>query len=160
MKLSDGTVLSHHTYSANLLANIVASRDAAYISENSALILPSSTPQGAVVTRIRRVSDWTEVATPSVAMVMGFSDDDSLVLLMVPGQSGSRTVSVEDWRSGSTKWFYVGPDTFGGFVAEPGGQDFALVLKTVGVQDPLADLLIVHGDGSTTKFPRRYEPTW
>src|SRR5258708_13064592 len=94
MQLSDGTVVSHHTYPANLLASITASRDAAYISENSAAILPSAQPGGAVVTRIRRVSDWTEVAEPAVASVLSFSGDDSRILRAGSTAAGHTTLLI------------------------------------------------------------------
>src|SRR5258708_23867241 len=113
MQLSDGTVVSHRTCPANLLASITASRDAAYISENSAAILPSAQPGGAVVTRIRRVSDSTEAAEPGVASVLSFSGDESRILLAgstAPAQN--RLLMVEDWRSGSTIWHIHGTNAY------------------------------------------------
>ncbi|HKB32337.1 MAG TPA: hypothetical protein VKF16_00570 [Candidatus Dormibacteraeota bacterium] len=161
MQLSDGTVVSHHTYPANLLASITASRDAAYISENSAAILPSAQPGGAVVTRIRRVSDWTEVAEPGVASVLSFSGDDSRILLAGSTAAGQKSLlMVEDWRSGSTIWHSDDTKAYGPYLAEPGGRAFALTLMTPGSQDTQMDILIINGDGTTTALAGRYATAW
>jgi len=162
VRLSDGKVLSHHTYKANLLANVFASRDGAYIAENPAALEPNATPGNAAVIRIRRVSDWTQVATVGASMVFGFSGDDSLVLLDNPQAGHPFILSVENWASGSALWNDQGTAVGVAIVVEPGGRDFALALfdATDAGPDPMATILIVHGDGSVTKFPRLYEPAW
>ena len=160
IRISDGKLISHHAYAAKLLSSVVASRDAAYIAENSAATFPSYSPQGAVVTRIRRVSDWAQVATHGVTTVMGFNDDDSLAIFNDPKNNVPTILSVVDWRSGSALWRDEGTVALGGSVAEPGGRDIALKLKDPVREDPLATILIVHGDGTLTKIAGRYWPAW
>jgi hypothetical protein len=169
VRLTDGKVLSHNTYSSSRpFANVVGSGDALFVAENSSKSvgqLGSAAPS----TIIRRVSDRSVVATldPSLA-VLAFNGDDSLVLVtsspsLEPAQPA--LTSVIDLRSGQAVWHDQGTSVFGGVVAQPGGRDFALILntsgsQTPGVPDPMATILIIHGDGSLTKFPRLYEPAW
>jgi hypothetical protein len=160
VRISNGKVLSHHTFAANLQITVVASRDSAYIAENPGVTDLTVTPPGPVLTRIRRVSDWTQVANVNLR-VLAFSGDDSLVLLssMPPGAAITPPLAVEDWKSGSTVWDGVGTDAFA-VVVQPGGRDFALALASPGPDGRMAAIEIIHGDGSVTKFPQRYEPTW
>jgi hypothetical protein len=160
IRMSDGTVVSHHAYAANLLESVVASRDAAYVAENSSAAFPTHSPQGAAVTRIRRVSDWAQVATPGVSTVIGFNDDDSLAIFNDPKSNVPILLSVVDWRSGSALWRDEGTSSLGGFAAEPGGRDIALILKDAGREEPVGTILIVHGDGTLTKIAGRYWPAW
>ncbi len=145
-----------------LLANVVASADAAYIAENTFDALRLGAPQRPGVTRIRRVSDWAQVATAGASAVRAFSGDDSLVLvtgsLLTELTSG---LTVIDWRSGSALWRYQGTEALGGFIAEPSGRSFAVAL-TPGdqIQASQRDVVIVHGDGSTIAIPGRYATTW
>ena len=53
----------------------------------------------------------------------------------------------------------------GGFLAQPGGSDFALAFTNLGTNSPgargqAASILIIHGDGSVTKLPGLSIPTW
>src|SRR5579864_4111867 len=81
MRLSDGTVLAHHTYPEFLLANVVASPDAAYIAENAFGTVGQGAVQGQGTSAIRQVSDWVRVGTVGSSAVRAFSGDDSLVLV-------------------------------------------------------------------------------
>jgi hypothetical protein len=158
LRLSDGRVLSHHSFGAGG-ANIVASRDAAYIS-----MMPGTgadVAPGAFGASILRVSDWTAVGTARVSDVLGFSGDDSLLLADQPQADRHSLLAVVDWRSGSALWHDQGTTALAAFLAQPGGRDFAIALNDTagGVQNP-ATILIIHGDGSVTKFPGLYEPTW
>jgi len=159
VRLSDGRLLSHHTYRASLLANVVASVDANYIAENTYDTVHLGAPQKPGVTRIRRVSDWVQVATAGTKAVHAFSGDDSLVLVtnsfLTELPSG---LAVIDWRSGAALWQDQGTSTQGTFLVQPGGRNFAIAL--VAGSDPLATILVVPGDGSIPKFPRTYEPAW
>lgn len=181
VRLSNGTLISHHTYLANALANVVASADGAYIAENSMAFTSLPNPVGAVVNQIRRVSDWSVVATLGATgpAVLGFSGDDSLVLTanlpMTPGRPSH--IGLLNWRSGSMLWHYDGPEQFDRFLAQPNGRDFAIGLMAPtryepspcgqtpqtacrAVEDPLRDVLIVHGSGSTSSIPGRYLTLW
>jgi hypothetical protein len=163
VRLSDGKVISSNTYSDRaLLASVVGSADAALMAENSGLSvgqLGSTAPK----TTIRKVSDSSVVATldPSVG-VLAFSSDDSLVLVTTTPWVGTVPVhlAVIELQSGNTLWSYNGPEQVGSSVAQPAGRDFALLFRPVDGQGPEADVVIVHGDGTSTQLPRRYEPTW
>jgi hypothetical protein len=162
VRISDGKILSHHTYPDMLLANVVASADAAYIAENTFDTVRVGAPFRPGVTRIRRVSDWAQVATAGTSAVRAFSGDDSLVLvtasLLTELPPGLRVI---DWRSGSALWRYQGTEALGGFIAEPGGRSFALALTAPNqIQASLRDVVIVHGDGSTNAIPGRFVPLW
>ena len=172
VRLSDGKVLSRTTYAnPELLSNVVASADAALIAENSSKSVGQLMGQTAPSTIIRRLSDRTVVATldPSVG-VLAFSSDDSLVLAATtPWVAGQPTqLAVIDLQSGRTLWTYNSPfspdvyhqDMFSSAVAQPGGRDFALVLRKPNPDGPLIRLIIVHADGTTSDFPRNYVPTW
>jgi hypothetical protein len=170
VRISDGMVLSHSTYpNSGLVANVVGSSDGAFIAENSSNSTGQLGPT-APSTIIRRVSDRSVVATLDPTLgVLAFSGDDSLVLVasspLVAGQP--TLLSVIEVRSGQAlPWQDQGTTALGGFVAQPGGRDFALALtdlstiKSPGSPSRLATILIIHGDGSVTKFPQRYEPIW
>jgi hypothetical protein len=181
VRLSNGTLVSHHTYAANALARVVASPDGVYIAENSMIFTNSPNPQGALLNQIRRVSDWSVLATlgaPGPA-VLSFSGDDSLVLTAnLPINAGQPShLGLLDWRSGSELWHYDGPEQFDRFLAQPNGRDFALGLMTPtrhepspcgqtpqtacrAVEDPLRDVIIVHGSGSTAPITGRYLTLW
>jgi WD40 repeat protein len=164
VRISDGKIISHDTYSNSAeLANVVGSRDGLLVAENSTKSNGQLMAPTAPSTIIRRVADRSVVATLDPSMgVLAFNTDDSLVLVTTtPWVGGQPTqLAVIDLRSGQALWNYNGPDMFGSSLAQPGGRDFALVLRKPGAADPLTDLVIVHADGTATDFPRRYEPTW
>ena len=123
VRLSDGRLLSHHTYQASLLASVVASSDARYIAENTFDTVHIGAPYKPGVTRIRRVSDWVQVATVSPRAVYAFSGDDSLVLVtnsFLPEVPSA--LAVVDWRSGAAVWRNQGSEALDGSIAEPGGR--------------------------------------
>jgi hypothetical protein len=157
LRLSDGKVLAHHAFGIGG-ANIVASSDAAYVS-----VMPGTgadVAPGAVGASIMRVSDWTVVGTVRVANVWGFSGDDSL-LLADQLQAPQSRLEVVDWRSGAALWHDQGTTALATFLAKPAGRDFAVALTDLSGGTPdQATILIIHGDGSVAKFPRRYQPTW
>lgn len=167
MRLSDGTVLAHHTYPELLLANVVASADAAYIAENTFGTVGQGAFQGQGITAIRRVSDWVQVGTVGSSAVRGFSGDDSLVLV-TPSQVPqlATLVNVVDWKTGRELWQHQAPYGVQSIVAEPSGGDFAVALST-GQATPTcafcslsAEIVIAHRDGSTTTLPGRLTPLW
>src|SRR4029077_2186485 len=125
VKLSDGKLLSHHSFGADPAANLVASRDAAYVAETPGI--GADVAWRAAGARILRVSDWTLVGTALVANVWGFSGDDSLLLADQLQPNPVAPIEVVDWRSGLVLRRAEVPATLGGFVAQPGGRAFALV---------------------------------
>jgi hypothetical protein len=161
IRLSTGKVLMHTTY-ASVLANVVGSRDGLLVAENSPQSVGQITP-AALWTIVRRVSDKAVVAKldPSQG-VLAFNSDNSLVLVTTsPWVGGLPTkLAVIDLRSGTTIWTYDGPDMFGSSLAEPGGRDFALVLRAPDATGLAGDVVIVHGDGTSLAMPGLRLATW
>jgi hypothetical protein len=174
LRLSDGKVLSHHTYTAGTLTDVVTSRDAAYISENF--------NDSNAVSRIRRESDRLVISPAANAYwVRMYSGDGSLVLTsdgpdnpILPSR-----LKILDWRSNQVVWTYTGPDTIRSFIAQPGGRDFALAFmrhdllvpaspcvditdgpQCVVTEDGLRDVVIAHGDGSSNSIQGRFKTIW
>lgn len=187
VRLSDGTVLAHHSYGlSDRLSTVVASRDGLYIAENSAkgpALDSPDTVQGAGSTTIRLVSRWSAIKLldPSI-QVLAFSANDRFAL-EIPAPSAQPEVL--DWVADIRDWTIGSGETLGTFAVQPIGDGFALAfIAAPGVEvtpcgttaqtacggqvdDPLRDILIVHGgDGtstnppSTTQLPGRYVPTW
>jgi hypothetical protein len=106
------------------------------------------------------------VATLDPTMsVLGFSGDDSLALVTTAPWLGGSPIHLAliDFRSGLVVCRYDGPEGLGSFLAEPDGSGFAITLRVVPnhvPDDPLGDVLIFHGDGTTTTISGRYATTW
>lgn len=169
IRLSDGSVLAHHTYPFQELITVVASPDGIYLGENVISTGSESKLAGAAVTaRIRRVSDWTMVATlPASDGVLGFSGDGSLVLVSTEPTLNPepRLFGILEWKSASMIWRNPS-ETMTSFIVEPGGVSFAFALQRpqspkVTYPDPARDVTIVRGDGtSTTLAGRFYQTAW
>jgi hypothetical protein len=161
IKLSTGKVLSHHTYAVEMLAQVTASRDSLYIAESSSKSDGRLASSSASSTVYRRVSDWTVVLSrPATEGVLAMSEDGSLALVQALIDAQSRNQAIIDLRTGKEIWHGQG-GSLSGYLAKPGGSDFALVYTLAGAQNPTpGDILIVHADGSVDKFPQRYLPTW
>jgi len=156
-------LLSHHTYLAGQLVSVVASSDGQYVAESSSRNSGSLAMNSADSTVYRKVSDWTVVWTrPATEAVLAFSGDDSLALVTTAPLVGGQVSSLAtiDLRTGNLIWHDQGTAPFVWFLARPGGTDFALWYRTRGAQDLTGDILIVHADGSASKLPRPYQPTW
>jgi hypothetical protein len=171
MRLSDGKVMAHRQFAGQALASVVATTDGTYVAENAA---------SAQSTVIRRVSDDSLVATLNASVrVTAFSGDGSLVLGITAMENGSdpSRMAMIDWRSGRYLWRYDGPEAETSVIAQPTGRDFAIALinpthyepspcgqtpQTAcrAVQDALRDVVIVHGDGTTTRIAGRYLTLW
>ncbi|MEP6753811.1 MAG: hypothetical protein ABI959_13785 [Candidatus Dormiibacterota bacterium] len=168
VRLSDSTVLAHHTLSAvGRLSSVVASPDGIYVAESSAQGQSLDSPdvnQGATSTVIRRVSDWQVVKKldPSV-QITRFSGDGALVLVYysLPQSGHLSALKILNWSTGSTLWQrdLADPAAFA-IAAQPNGRDFALADITLGGPDLKATISIVHRDGSVTKLVQSYEAAW
>lgn len=168
IRLTDGSVLAHHVYPFQELATVAASADGQYLVENVIAASSQSKLGGAVTARIRRVSDWTVVATlPANDGALGFSGDGSLVLVSTEPTFNAQPglFSIVDWKADKVVWRNPS-ETLTSFTAEPGGTSFALALwrpqsPKVTYPDPARDVTIVRGDGtSTTLASRFYQTAW
>ncbi len=160
VRISDGAILEQRTYAAGQLANVAASSDGAVIAENSGESVGQVAPAAAATT-IRRTSDLSVVNTLDPSMgVLGFNSDESLALVtLTPWASGVATqLAVIATQSGKMLWSYRGTEEFAGFMAQPDGRDFAVLLQAASDSSfhPSVDLVIVHSDGSATIIPGRY----
>jgi hypothetical protein len=164
IRLSDGSVLAHHTYPFQELYPLVASADGTYLGEN---VITTQAKTGAAVTaRIRRVSDWTVVAMlPANDGALGFSGDGSFVLVSTEPTMNPepRQFEIVDWKAGRVIWRNP-TKTLASFTAEPGGTSFALALQrpqspTANYADPARDVTIVRGDGTSTTLADRFLQT-
>ena len=130
IRISDGQTLSHHAYRDGQLAPIVASSDGAYIAENTFDTVRLGVAAYPGVTVIRRVSDWTQVASEGGSAVRGFSGDDSLILLTPKLLPEVRGISVVEVGTGRIMWRYDGSDQgLSAYFTEPSGAAFAVMLK-------------------------------
>jgi len=179
VRLSNGRLLSHHTYAMTALVTVVASADGAYVVESSSA---AQAPNQAAAdsTTVRKVSDWSVAASlNSSYQVLSFSGDGSLVLVTTHWEpaTGAAHLGVIDWQTGRVIWRYDGPEALYRSTTQLAGSGFVLALRAPTrlepspcgtapygacqqVDDPLNDIVIVHGDGSTTAVPGRYEPLW
>jgi hypothetical protein len=185
MQISTGKVLSHTNYT-DQPSNLVASSDTLFIGENSGVSTALQQP-GSSATVIRRVSDGSVVASLDPSMgVLAFSYDNSLVLVTtspwVQGQPAH--IAIVDVKTQQVVWRYDGPYGLGRYLVEQPdsqgrtvGLGFALALKFVPptatpcgatpqtacrapVEDPLSDILIVHGNGSLSFISGRNAAAW
>jgi hypothetical protein len=166
VRLSDGAV-AHHSYSSSgRLSSLVASSDGTYVAESSSQGRGFDSPdasQGAASTIIRRVSDWQVVKRLDASVqVMRFSTDGALVLavkLQPPNSAGMLTVL--NWSAGSILWQRQSTAPFAvAVLTQPAGRDFALAFAALGGPPLKATIWIVHGDGSVTQLPQKYEAAW
>jgi hypothetical protein len=155
VRLSDGAILLHQTHAANLLADIMASSDAALIAENSSKSSGYIAGPTAPDTTIRRLSDGSVVATldPTYG-VLAFSRDDSLALVSTsPWASGVAThLALIRLSDAGVLWRYGGDEELFSVWVRPDGQDIAIMLQAPGstlTMSPV-DVVIVHPDGSAT----------
>jgi hypothetical protein len=170
---STGRILARHSFAIGIVANIVASRDGAYV-----VLMPGIgadlAPNSAL--RVVRVSDWRGVATLSNAQqVLGFSGDGSDVLVSTVALSGPLQFhfAILDWRTNRTLWRYDGTMALYSFTAQPGGGAFAMAFgdspipRPLCIQsatcppfEPVRAIVIANPDGTTTAIPGGYFPAW
>lgn len=161
IRLSDGKIVSHRTYTAGTLAAIVVSPDGSLIAEDSATSNGSLMGSPAQFTLIRRTSnDSVVVSLDPHFGVIAFSTDDSVALVNTsPWASGVATqLALVNVQTGSVIWRAGGQDELVSVVAEPAGTGFALVLQNphVSTLHPPVRVLIVHADGTAAAIPGSY----
>jgi hypothetical protein len=176
IRLSDGTVLGHHAYSASArLSTVVASPDGTYVAESSAKGL-GDTSNGATSTVIRLVSVWRVVRSlDSSVQVLGFSGDGSQVLTIMPSGNApnQNRYATFDWRSSRIAWSYEGIWALYSFTPQPTGSNFTIALGDSPIPRPpcvtssacpafvaVRVILIAKPDGSTTVLHGDYIPAW
>ena len=164
IRLSDGGVLLDKKRGDTHMAFLTASSDAILLAENSSKSIGQSDGP-AQATRIVRAADGDVVATLDPSMgVLGFNGDDSAALVTLSPWVGGQPIhlGVVDLQSGHLVWQDDGrsPWFFGQFVAQPGGNSFAIAYPSSGNFPSPSTIVIVAADGSATTLDRQYTPAW
>lgn len=160
-RLSDGTILFHRAYEANVLSDIVASGDSTWIAENSSKSVGYLGGNTAPKTVIRLVSNSSVVINldPSYG-VIAFSRDNSQALVFTsPLASGVGThLALVNLRSGTVVWRSDGRQQLSAVLVQPDGGGFAILMRDPSPQilHPAVSLVIVKPDGSQIAAPGGY----
>jgi hypothetical protein len=145
---SDGKVVSERTYAPGALWGVIASSDGQYVAE---------TATGGRSTQIRRVSDWSVLATLAGEQVLAFSGDGTRVMAGQIDSRGGATGLVDvEWATGRIVWASAAavllPDL--ALIPEPQSQSFVIGIPvSLGTAEP-RDLTIVEGDGTAVELGR------
>src|SRR5437773_1793638 len=136
IRLSDGSILLDKKRGGTDMAFLTASSDAILLAENSSKSIGQSDGP-ALATRIVRAADGDVVTTLDPSMgVLGFNGDDSAALVTLSPWVGGQPIhlGVVDLQSGHLVWQDDGrsPWFFGQFVAQPGGNSFAIAYPSSG----------------------------
>lgn len=140
-RLSDGALIRSVNYDGN--GWVAASADAKVLAESAR----EGGTSGAWKSTIRSADDGAQLGTVDGFSVRGFSGDNTLLVA-----SNETTTAVIDWKSGRKIWSAPGP--YGGYLAEPGSQRFAIGIGFVGGSD-VRDVYLVQPDGSAPLLPAR-----
>ncbi len=162
VRLSDGAILSHQTFDAKVLGDIVASPDSTLIAESSAASSGSLLGGAAPSTAIIRASDGgADLSLDPSFGVIAFGQDDSVVLVNTsPLASGVPTrLALISLQTGSVIWRSNGRDELTAALVQPGGGAFALFLQDVhdSTLHPSVRVLIVRADGTSVAVPGTYQ---
>jgi len=164
IQLSTGKLFFHRD-NLSPMAGIAVSDDSYLIAENSTdstgMVGTTATSTRSTTT-IRLLAKGSVVSTLDGSMgVLAFSADNSRALVTLAPWVGGQPahLGVVDVNAGRLVWQDEGTALFGGWVAEPGGNGFALSYPTTAQGPGPATVLIVSGDGAATKLGV-YAPTW
>ena len=158
VRLSDGTILKHQTFAANVLGGIVASSDSTLVAENSAGASGSLLGGAAQSTTIRRTSGGSTVLSLDPTFgVIAFSRDESAALVSTsPLAAGAPTpLALVNVQTGSVIWRSGGQDELTAAQEQPDGTAFALFLQDPHdtTLHPTVHVLIVQANGATIAIP-------
>jgi hypothetical protein len=160
LQLPDGKVLSHRAYSDGAQwGSIVASPDASLLAESSSKSVGFIGGPTAPTTNVTRLSDDAKLMKIDPALgVIAFSADGKTVLVTTkPWVSSQSThLAVMDVTSGQILWTYDGDKELDGFFVNPAGSGFAVMLRTVGDQHALDDVIVIAGDGTSRAVHGQY----
>jgi hypothetical protein len=149
VRLSDGKILGHWSYTYGEVENVVPSSDGRFVAENSR-----------DATRIRSIPDGTVLAT-FAAHVYAFSDDDRLVLTG-PTESPA-PIRLVDWQLGREFARYQGEGWPLQVAVRPGSGDVAVAVGTEDQyhglsRDATRSIAIIQSNGVEVDLPGRYIP--
>jgi len=170
VSLVDAKILFHRPLGTGGPNAVVASSDARFVFEEPGANGSATSGYGSV--RDTATGQVAARMDPSSPWVRAFSADDTLVLGDAGGEPSG--IQVVAWRSSRVVWQHQGPEILRAFQARPTGQDFLVGLGQgeqlsppgctqgqpgcVGYPgSPLIKFVIVHGDGSVTPIPGKFE---
>jgi hypothetical protein len=144
-RLSTGALIRSVDYSSLSTSGgwVAASADGSMLAET----VRSGGAGGPWKATIRATDDGAPLGTIDGFVVQGFSGDKSLVI-----GANETSTAVIDWKTGRKVWSASG--TYGGYLAEPGGQRVAVGVGFVGGSDQ-RDVYLVQPDGSAPLLPAR-----
>jgi len=144
-RLSTGATIRSVDYSSLSTSGgwVAASADGSMLAET----VRSGGAGGPWKATIRATDDGAQLGTIDGFVVQGFSGDKSLVI-----GANETSTAVIDWKTGRKVWGASG--TYGGYLAEPGGQRVAVGIGFVGGSDQ-RDVYLVQPDGSAPLLPAR-----
>jgi len=188
VKLSTGAILHHQTYPgdpAKSSVSLVSTHDGGVIASNTTIF--GATP-GSIASAgpsvVRSGLTGSLLATmPAGLQVSAFSWDGNLAVVRGgPASSSAPKVEVINWRTGRVIWTLdatKAPASGGARLdlvevrAAPNGQDLALAFARLepcvtpatqancgSTYDQLRDLIVVHGDGTSSEVATRVHPVW
>ena len=146
-RLSSGAVIRSVDYGG--AGWVAASADGSMLAESA------QQASGGWKATIRSADDGAALGTIDDFAVQGFSGDRSRVVGSGGGTAlgpGGPTTAVIDWKTGRKIWSVSG--TYGGYLAEPGGQRLAIGIGFVGGSDQ-RDVYLVQPDGAAQLLPAR-----
>jgi hypothetical protein len=140
-RLSTGALVRSVDYSGT--GWVAASADGTMLAESGR----EGGAAGTWKSTIRSADDGAQLGMVDGFVVRGFSWDKALVVA-----TNETSAAIIDWKTGRKIWSVSGP--YGGYLAEPGGQRFAIGIGFVGGSDQ-RDVYLVQPDGSAPLLPAR-----
>ncbi|TMB45592.1 MAG: hypothetical protein E6J53_06135 [Chloroflexi bacterium] len=154
--LTDGRTLLHASIGSGIGNDVVTSHDARLIALNSL----GSTGQGAAHTTVIDLTTGSSTTFDPSVDILAFSGDDRIAIATPHAWTSGFPTKLDaiDLATGRVLWRYDGAEELVTYLAQPGGEDFALMLKMVSDQAlrPTIHVLIEHPDGSATVVPGAY----
>lgn len=163
VQLSDGKVLAHTAYTDNgtQVGSIVASGDCTLLGVTSSKAF-SANGGPSDTTNVVRLSDGARIMKidPTIA-ILAFSADDKTVLVTIgPWLTGQPThLALMDTQSGQILWRYDGSQTLAGWLPNPTGSGFAVMLEKSPAPGahPIVDVILVGTDGTAINLSGGYQ---
>lgn len=153
--LTDGRTLLHASIGPGIGNDVVASHDARLIALNSL-----GSTEGASHTTVIDLTTGTSTTLDPSVDILAFSGDDRLAIATPHAWTSGYPTKLDaiDLATGRVLWRYDGAEELATYRVQPGGEDFALMLKMVSDQalQPTIHILIEHPDGSATVVPGAY----
>lgn len=163
IQLSDGKELTHKTYSNGAeYAGLVASGDGSLLATSSSTSVGYIGGPSAPTTTVVRFSDGATLmkVDPSIGVLAFGSDDKTVLVTMGPWLTGQPAhLAIMDIQSGQILWRYDGNQTLAGWLPNPTGSGFAVMLEKSPAPGahPVVDVVLVGADGTAITLSGGYQ---